>query len=206
MTIDPDRTNNSEPGYYETLYLGQNPATAPDDTRSSNQKACDAKLARMFGGHGAVAATVSEPITLLGDNRNRNQAAAFSHMAGSGVFHLYTNAQGTEATVALYKPPGGELVSGGEYDNGGQTENYFRFSYSRGPLKGVNLSFVHVGGTHGGKAGGKFLGRFSGEPNRIGNIGGLGGEGFGYNHTHIKVYLKGRLTDPRKIFCKEFGF
>jgi len=142
---------------------------------------------------------------LLSDNRNRNPAAAFSHLAGSGVFHLYTNAQGTEATVALYKPAGGRLVSGGEYNNAGQTENYFRF-YSSGPLKGVTLSFVHVGGTRGGEADGQYMGRFPGEPNRIGNIGGLGGEGFGYNHTHVKVYFKGKLTEPRKIFCKEFGF
>jgi hypothetical protein len=84
-------------------------------------------------------------------------------MAGSGVFHIYTNAQGTEATVALYKPPGGRLVSGGEYDNAGQTENYFRFSYTSGPLKGVTLSFLHVGGTHGGEAGGQYMHRFPGE-------------------------------------------
>lgn len=127
-------------------------------------------------------------------------------MAGSGVFHLYTNAQGTAATVGLYRPPGGRLVSGGEYDNGGQTENYFRFSYTRGPLAGVTLSFVHVGGTHGGDVGGQYLGNFPGEPNRIGNIGGPGGQGFGYNHTHVKVFFKGKLTDPRKIFCKGLGF
>jgi YD repeat-containing protein len=184
----------------------QNPAQQPQDTRSPNQKACDDKIAGIFGGPGAVAATVAEPTTLLSSNRNRNPAAAYAHMAGNGVFHLYTNAQGTESTVGLYKPPGGRLVSGGQYDNGGQTENYFRFSYTRGPLAGVTISFVHVGGTHGGDAGGQYLGLFPGEPNRIGNIGGLGGGGFGYNHSHIKVYNKGKLTDPRKIFCKEFGF
>ena len=127
-------------------------------------------------------------------------------MAGSGVFHLYTNAQGTAAKVGLYRPPGGRLVSGGEYDNGGQTENYFRFSYTRGPLAGVTLYFVHVGGTHGGDVGGQYLGNFPSEPNRIGNIGGPGGQGFGYNHTHVKVFFKGKLTDPRKIFCKGLGF
>jgi RHS repeat-associated protein len=184
----------------------QNTAPTPQDTRSSNQKGCDDKIAGIFGGPGAVAATLAEPTTLLGPNRNRNAAATYDHLAGGGVFHLYTNAQGTEATVGLYKPPGSGSGSGGEYDNRGQTENYFRFSYTRGPLKGVTLSFVHVGGTHGGDAGGQYLGRFPGERNRIGNIGGLGGEGFGYNHTHVKVYFKGKLTDPRKIFCKEFGF
>jgi hypothetical protein len=187
----------------------QNPA--PKDERSPKQKACDDKIARVFGGEGAVAATVAEPTTLL-SNTNRNASATFDHMAGGGVFHLYTNAQGTEATVGLYRPPGGRLVSGGEYDNHGSTENYFRFSYTSGPYKGVQISFVHVGGTHGGAEEGQYLGNFGGERNsigsiRFGNIAGPGGESkVGYNHSHIKTYLNGRLTDPRKVYCKEFGF
>jgi hypothetical protein len=85
-------------------------------------------------------------------------------------------------------------VSGGEYDNAGPTENYFRFSYSGGPLKGVTLSFVHVGGTHGGESAGQYMGRFPGEPNRIGNIGGLGGEGFRYK-PHPREGLLQREAD-----------
>ena len=120
---------------------------------------------------------------------------------------MYTDANGSDKTTGLFRPPGGRLVSGGEYDNHGDTENYFRFSYTSGPYKGVQLSFVHVGGTHGGEIGGQYLGNFGGERNamgsvRIGNIAGPGGEGDGYNHTHVKVYLNGRLTDPRKVFCK----
>jgi hypothetical protein len=46
----------------------QNPPTTPQDNRSSNQKACDDKIAGIFGGPGAVAATVAEPTTLLSDN------------------------------------------------------------------------------------------------------------------------------------------
>jgi hypothetical protein len=101
---------------------------------------------------------------------------------------------------------GGEYYNGGTPEEGGKLENYFRFTYSSGPLKGVTISFVHVGGTSGGKGGGQRLGRFPGDRNaagsiRIGNIAGLGGEGYGYNHTHIKVYLNGKLIDPRKVFC-----
>jgi hypothetical protein len=61
---------------------------------------------------------------------------------------------------------------------------------------------------HGGDFGGQYLGNFGNERNamgsiRFGNIAGLGGESKnGYNHSHIKVYLNGRLTDPRKVFCK----
>jgi hypothetical protein len=171
---------------------------------------CNKKLASIFGGPGAVAATVNEPSTLLHPSAGKDRS---DHLANSGVFHLYTNAQGTEATTGLYMPPGGRLVSGGEYYNGGRPEeggkleNYFRYSYSRGPFKGVTISFVHVGGTSGGEGGGQRLGRFPGQTNaagsvRIGNIGGLGGDSPGYNHSHIKVYLNGKLTDPRKVFCK----
>jgi hypothetical protein len=31
-------------------------------------------------------------------------------------------------------------------------------------------------------------------------------KGSAINHTHVKVSFKGKLTDPRKILCKEFGF
>jgi hypothetical protein len=43
------------------LSLPQNPPTTPQDTRPSNQKACDDKIAGISGGPGAVAATVAEP-------------------------------------------------------------------------------------------------------------------------------------------------
>ena len=75
------------------------------------------------------------------------------------------------------------------------------------PYKGVQISLVHVGGTHGGEVGGQYLGNFHGEKNamgsvRLGNIAGPGGASAGYNHTHVKVFLNGKLTDPRRVFCK----
>jgi hypothetical protein len=70
----------------------------------------------------------------------------------------------------------------------------------RGPVSQSLLS-------HGGKAEGLHPGNFHGEKNamgsvRIGNIAGPGGTGDGYNHAHVKIYLNGSLTDPRKVFCK----
>jgi hypothetical protein len=54
-------------------------------------------------------------------------------LAGQGVFHIYTEANGSDKVTGLFIPPGGRKVSGGEYDNHGDTENFFRYSYSSGP-------------------------------------------------------------------------
>ena len=39
---------------------------------------------------------------------------------------------------------------------------------------------------------------------RVGNIDGVGtgGEGDGYHHTHVNVYMDGKRVDPRTVFCK----
>jgi RHS repeat-associated protein len=182
------------------------PQGTPPAKKELTEEECNKKIAAIFGGQGAVAATVNEPPGVnIGPGANRNR---YDHLAGQGVFHIYTDAQGSNKTTGLYIPKGGNYVSGGEYDNKGDTENYFRYSYSSGPYRGVSISLVHVGGTHGGDEGGQFLGDFKGETNaagseRIGNIGGLGGDGNGYNHTHVIVRLNGKRIDPRKVFCKK---
>ncbi len=102
----------------------------------------------------------------------------------------------------------GTFAGGGEYpeqfrDRQGKLwvtgySNEFRFQYGGGLL----IKFFHVGGTSGGDHGGGNLGRFPNDPNRIGNIGGLGGgENPNYFHTHIEFRVNGKRTDPRKIFC-----
>jgi len=75
---------------------------------------CDERLAAIFGGPGAVAATVNEPSTLQHPSAGINR---FNHLAGNGTFHLYTNAQGTAASVGLYAPGGfiGRPVTGTVY-------------------------------------------------------------------------------------------
>src|SRR5215204_1603451 len=121
-------------------------------------------------------------------------------------------ASGADATVGLYMPPGGVYVGGGAYAEGEWGwSNEFRFKYTSGPLKGLQIQFNHVGGTRGGPAGGARLGRFPGDVNsagsvRIGNIAGIGGDSPGYRHSHLQFEMGGKRVDPRTIFCKEFGY
>src|SRR5215208_637837 len=188
--------------FYDSLpgLIGpQDPAPhepAPGQTLS--QTDCDKKIAAIFGGPGAVAATVTEPSTLQHPSAGRDR---YDHLAGNGVFHLYTNAQGTEGTVGLYTPSGfiGRPVTGTVYNGpndpspGEVNYNYERFTY-RG---GLQISFVHAG-----NPGVNRNDRNAMESVRVGNIAGPGGDGAGYNHTHVNVYLKGKRVDPRSIFCK----
>ena len=72
--------------------------------------------------------------------------------------------------------------------------NYIRFNYP----DGISISFVHVGNPGVAKNDTNEAGSV-----RIGNIAGpkTGGEGPGYNHSHINVYKNGKRIDPRKAFC-----
>ena len=54
--------------------------------------------------------------------------------------------RGSDKVTGLFIPLCGRLVSGVEYDNHGDTENYFRYSYTSGPYKGVQISLAHVVG------------------------------------------------------------
>jgi RHS repeat-associated protein len=170
----------------------------PAHGQTLSQADCDKKIAAIFGGPGAVAATVNEPSTLQHPSAGRDR---YDHLAGNGVFHLYTNAQGTEATVGLYAPPGftGRPATGTVYQGendphpGEVNYNYERFTY-RG---GLQISFVHAGNPGVNPNDRNAMGSI-----RVGNIGGPGGEGSGYNHTHVNVYLNGKRADPRSIFCK----
>jgi hypothetical protein len=141
-----------------------------------------------------------------------------------GIIHIFANMYGTAADVGLYRPPGGRFAGGGEYPENrkafeaygvGATlwSNTFRWDYSEGPLKELTIKLNHVGGTHGGHRGGATLGRFPGETNgegsvRIGSIGGIGGNGPGYVHSHVEFSntKTGKRVDPRGVFCKQFGF
>jgi len=179
-----------------------------------SQTDCDNKLAAMFGGVGAFAASANEPPGI------RNGADYSSHLANNGVIHLYANSTGTQPSepVGLFRPAGGNFAGGGEYEekffeNGewhytGNYSNEFRFRYGGGLV----IRFFHVGGTTGGVQGGASLGSFGKtRPDgsvQIGNIGGLGGgggpdknENRKYFHTHIEFDVNGKRTDPRKIYC-----
>lgn len=193
--------------FYDKIASGTCVPQKPTPTEQGrlSETDCNNKLASIFGGSGAVVSTVNKPPgihpSLAGDNR-------IHHLANNGTLHIYGNGQGTATDVGLYRPPGGRLLGGsGEYAErvGGQITGYsnvFRFGYSGG----LAISFFHVGGTSGGAAGGARLGRYPGQTNaagsaRIGNIGGLGGTGDRYNHSHLQFSVNGRRTDPRKIYC-----
>lgn len=193
------------------------------DPAPPNHTGCDLKLAKIFGGPGAVASTGYDPPT-LGDQHRAGRQRAEGHSAApyhpnpdykgdsGGIIHVYTNAAGADITVGLYMPPGGVYVGGGEYAEGEWGwSNEFKFKYTSGPLKGLQIQFNHVGGTHGGHAGGALLGRFPGDVNdagsvRIGNLAGIGGDSEGYRHSHLQFEKGGKRVDPRTIFCKEFGY
>lgn len=159
-----------------------------------SQEDCDKKLASIFGGGGAQAASLTEPSTLQHPDPRIPGSNRAGHLANSGAFHLYTNAQGTEATVGLYAPPG--WIGGtpqpryqvDEYT--GDEQLYFSFRY-RG---GLSINFVHVGGTGANDAININRRDRNGAGSiRIGNIAGAGtgGEGRGYNHAHIVVRRNG---------------
>jgi RHS repeat-associated protein len=187
-TVDPRGRGNEGP---------QNPAPVDLSHLGPPPPTCDEMLAAIFGGPGAVAATVIEPNTLQHPAAGINR---FSHLAGNGTLHLYTNAQGAAATVGLYAPGGfvGRPVTGTVYQgrndpNPGQVNyNYERFNYPGG----LAISFVHVGNPGVNRSDRNAAGSI-----RVGSIAGPGGAGAGYNHTHVNVYQNGRRVDPRGVFC-----
>jgi hypothetical protein len=124
------------------------------------------------------------------------------HSAEGGVMHLYTNAQGTAATVGLYVPSGFTAVLGGSgvaYNPPG-TPNAGKVNYNYSQFRNsanITISFVHIGPPAGPST--NALGS-----TRVGSIAGPGGGGAGYHHTHINFYsdfAKGIRADPRKLFC-----
>lgn len=153
-----------------------------------------------------MASTGREPSTLLHPNAGNycfaDHSAAPDGKGLGGIVHLYTNAQGTAASVGLYVPSGFSRSGGGvEYFplnqpiNPGQVNyNYEQYSNSAG----VMISFVHVANPGANRNDRNAAGSY-----RVGNIAGPGGESKGgYNHTHINFYLHGKRTDPRSLFCK----
>jgi RHS repeat-associated protein len=189
-----------------------------------NGMGCDLKLAKLFGGRGAVASTQFEPRNLVkspgetlgraGMDRGplghsatpRNDAPSYlpngkPNPDRGGIFHLYANDRGTPANVGLYVPQGFSqvgIIAG--------VNNRMAFTNS----DGVTIVFVHVAPRSG--ANDNTMGS-----SRIGNIGGPGGESPRYFHTHIYTLTgydpadpdspqEATRVDPRSVFCKEFGF
>jgi RHS repeat-associated protein len=201
------------PGAYDPAPRGaglhENAHSMPNQTpKKPDNAACDKKLAGLFGGDGAVADTGKTPSTL--EHPTAGMQRFPDHSAEGGVMHLYTNAQGTPASVGLYVPQGFTAVPGGRgtkyYPNTPGQVNAGQVNYNYAQYRnaaGITISFVHIGAPAGPKTNdmGSTL---------VGSIAGPGGDAEnGYNHTHINFYsnfAKGTRVDPRKLFCKEFGF
>lgn len=190
---------------------------------SEGAAACDRKIAALFGDVGAEAATVVDIEILNGQFKGRTLDRS-DHLYKDGVFHLYTDAKGSDKQVGLFVPKGAKFVApnretaGEVQDRDGNWNNDFTFRFDTGKYKGVTVIFVHVAGTYGGQFGAAYLGRefinakneLTGAENatktsvQIGYIGGLGGksgDGLLYRHCHIVVKKNGARIDPRKVFC-----
>ena len=181
------------------------PAGYASDSKLSDVD-CDKRLARIFGGLGAIVGSTHDPGTLglfsksnppdfraqrppehgpaPYDNPNKNSSNR------GGIIHIYGNAEGTSKDTGLYAPSGGN-IGPIETTSGGNVQR--RVNYSTG----LTITFVHVipnGGSDKNSMGSE----------RIGNIGGPDGGSPGYLHTHIVFFsnFKDRVrVDPRKVFC-----
>lgn len=186
-------------------------------------RACDQKIANLFGGKGSEAAAFVD-IAIQNNEFKGRITDRSDHLYKNGVFHLYTDEKGTDKEVGLFVPKGAIFVppmrktAGEVQDEQGNWNSEFTFRLDDKKYKGITVIFVHVGGTYGGKYGGAYLGKefinakneLIGKENdaktsvQIGNIGGLGGksgEGLLYRHCHIVAKKNGVRIDPRKVFC-----
>ena len=181
--------------------------TASD--RKLSQAECDKKFAKIFGGEGAMVGSVSDPLSLgKFDDRRKEGTLSAAHAVRArghgpalfdppdpknydrgGIIHVYGDARGNTYGKPLYAPAGGRV---GRLHMQGSNE-VRRVSYSTG----LTISFFHV-------AYSKEKDVNSIGSRRIGNIGGGGGDGLGYIHSHLIFYSdfrKRERVDPREVFC-----
>ncbi len=171
----------------------QNPAPIPikeiDQRVVPPNPACDLKLARIFGGQGAVAAGSGyEPTTLLpGFLLGAFRGHLYRFM------HVYASAGGTslQGPVGLYVPRGGKNIRSSD-----PGEDAYRVQYNKlGNLTNVTLYAYHVA---------NFKPRIEGGRLRIGDIGGSGGNlDPNYVHSHFSIRgAKGEAYSFVDAFCR----
>ena len=192
----------------------QNPLSRfASNTRLSDEE-CDKKLSRIFGGfakamvnsdmgqpagrgsygHSAtprndLSATEYDPV----DNITRRRADR------GGIIHTYTDSAGSDRNdVPLTTPAGwtGRPIAYYVGDNSGLIFNY---------AGGITIEFVHVGTTNSNNVPSipRNVANSDGVV-QIGYVGGKGGEGGNYFHTHIVFFsnkAKNERIDPRVLFC-----
>jgi RHS repeat-associated protein len=172
---------------------------------------CDLKLAKLFGGPGAVVGSATDPGTLEFYKRRGRQPGDYLPRAighgpapydnpdpkssdQGGIIHIYGNAAGTSMTTGLYTPPGGKI---GPIRTVAQGNRQLNVTYPGG----ITIAFVHVIPFKG-----------TSPPNSMGSvrIGNMGGPDSttdpGYLHTHMVFFKGGARIDPRSLYCKEFGY
>lgn len=180
---------------------------------TDEMKACDQKLAKIFGGEGAVVATIFDPFelrfpdgsldSLAGKPRSHGHSAVpANEMIGQidrgGIIHLYANEQGLAGNVGVYVPVGFKRLREIKDVNGKLVpaisgKNNLLIYYSK--ERNLYICYAHVETK-------KVTG--IGTKNKygsikIGNIGGPGGKspfsdsngkflGYKYFHVHIAFY------------------
>lgn len=197
----------------------------PEYEYTEAMKACDQKLAEIFGGEGSAVMSLFEPPDMRGADGTLYYKKPFyreeghnaiprndyknTHQRG-GIIHVYANAQGLPADVGLYVPKGFKQIFQVKDEKGAIVklvagDNNIQYFFSD-TLK-IYITFAHAKtkGTSG-------IG--SKKPNgsvKIGNIGGPGGIGESntYVHSHLSFFSvffgnlnTGTRVDPRDYFCK----
>jgi RHS repeat-associated protein len=161
---------------------------------------CDAIIAWLFGGRGAV---VTTEVDVSGLDRS-------GHLRNRGVFHIYfdPNAGGQSN---LYVPAGATWTGYADPENPDDPEvqkrdnmevrEYNQANYS---WEGYTIGVMHLANPTGGNGTPSRSDLNSAGSMRIGDIGGPGGEWDHpiFNiHSHILIRKDGKPVDPRKAFC-----
>ena len=203
---------NNPIGFNDPLGLCREKASslAPNGLASDRKltdEECDRKLSEIFGGK--AYAMVSNDIKGRGRGADghtavpRNDRPIFWYSDGrryrydrGGIIHTYTDEKGSaRKDIGLFTPIGW-VGSPAKYYDPQSGNSGLRFTYATGLV----ISFVHVGTDNKNKVPSAPL-RSSTAITRIGYVGGFGGEGEGYYHTHIIFSVNGLRVDPRSVFC-----
>lgn len=184
---------------------GRSPAIVPDKqpkdfVAPQPNPACDAVLAGVFGGSGAVAAGSGyEPDALLKQRGAHPNAIGKFSWHEYRYMHLYPTVDGkqSESPVGVYIPKDGSKVPNVRpfnipIDEAGTT---YQVHYNQlGSLSNVTLYIYHVG---------DFRVRLEGNRVRIGNIGGPGVDRDPtYSHSHFSIKGKKGAYSFVDAFCR----
>jgi len=189
----------------------QNPASLAPNGSASNRKLsdeeCDKKLSEIFGGKAYAMVNSDIRGRGRGDDGHtaipRNDRPTYWYSGGEryrydrgGIIHTYTDGNGSARTDVGLNAPSSWLGTPVSYYDKAEGNSGLRFTYATG----LTISFVHVGTSNPNRVP-SIPTRSSEATTRIGYVGGFGGEGDGYYHTHIIFSAGGLRVDPRKVFC-----